>query len=91
MLMTGQVVANDLSPTRVLVLKNGEVFQGQIQRVENGYLVKQSPRSELQIPLRDVRFVCKSLGEAYRQMTAAVGVSNLRPRQIEGQLPFEKL
>ena len=78
MLMTGQVVANDLSPTRVLVLKNGEVFQGQIQRVENGYLVKQSPRSELQIPLRDVRFVCKSLGEAYRQMTAAVGVSNLR-------------
>ncbi len=76
--MTGQVVANDLSPTRVLVLQNGEVFQGQIQRVENGYLVKQSSRSELQIPLRDVRFVCKSLGEAYRQMTAAVGVSNLR-------------
>ena len=76
--MTGQVGANDLSPTKVLVLQNGEVFQGQIRRVKNGYLVQQSSRSELQVPLRDVRFVCANLGEAYRRMTAAISASNLR-------------
>lgn len=51
-------------PLRVLVLRSGEVFEGQILREEDAFVVTLA-RGQIRIPAKDVEFCCQSLQDAY--------------------------
>jgi len=48
----------------VLVLRNGEVFAGQIHREEHAYVVT-LPTARIRVPEKEVDFCCRSLADAY--------------------------
>ncbi len=51
-------------PQRVLVLRSGEVFEGEILREEDAFVIT-LPRGQIRVPARDVDFCCQSLQDAY--------------------------
>ena len=50
----------------ILVLRNGNVLKGKIQRLADFYRIK-FPRSELQVPVGQVDMFCHNLDEAYER------------------------
>jgi hypothetical protein len=51
-------------PQRIVVLRNGEVLEGQISQQDDRYVVT-IENGEIRLPMRDVDFLCQSLEEAY--------------------------
>ena len=49
----------------LLVLRNGQVLEGEVTRAGDYYIVTLGARSEIRLPAADVEAVCASLGEAY--------------------------
>ncbi len=56
---------------QVLVLRNGEVFNGKVARNDDHYVV-QLPHGQVRLKNADVEMVCDNLLEAYRRKRAAI-------------------
>jgi hypothetical protein len=64
----------------VLVLRNGNVVQGQITRLGDRYLVLVGEASEVRFPAADVDFQCGSLEEAYFRKRELLDPASIRQR-----------
>ena len=62
--------------TGILLLRNGQIIAGQIQRNGDYYLVIQ-PDQETQVRAADVEFSCRDLREGYRQKKAAMQINDV--------------
>ena len=60
-----------------LILKNGQVIQGQISRDANSVYVQTAGGSRVVFPVEKVEFVCSSMNEAYWQKNARVKASDV--------------
>lgn len=59
-----------------LILKNGQVVQGQISRDANSVYIQTAGGSRVVFPVEKVEFVCGSMNEAYWQKNARVKASD---------------
>ena len=64
----------------VLVLRNGNVVQGQITRLGDRYVVTFGEASEVRFPAGDVEFQCGNLEEAYFRKRDLLDPSSIRQR-----------
>lgn len=74
--LSGTMLPGSADNSRVLLLRNGQVIKGQIERNGQYYSVT-SPDTELQIRAADVEFCCHDLREGYRQKKAAIQPSDI--------------
>lgn len=60
----------------IVILRNGEILQGQITRSE-GFYVVDLPYGQIRLKNADVELVCASLDEGYRRKRAAIQVGDV--------------
>ena len=78
MLHCTAVAAADLEPVQgVLLLRNGQMIEGQISRTDDHYQVN-LPYGEIRVRLADVEFCCRTLQEGYERKRAAIQVGNVQ-------------
>ncbi|MBN2578207.1 MAG: hypothetical protein JXB10_04380 [Pirellulales bacterium] len=80
--MAGEVARDpatkeSLSDNRFLILRNGQVFEGQIDKQGNDYFVRLH-NGRIRVQATDVEFVCQNLAEAYQRMKAVAQGGNLQ-------------
>jgi hypothetical protein len=71
--------AEPLAPAlgeHILVLRNGEIFEGKITRTADGYVVER-PGIVVRVAAADAEMVCANLEEAYRRKRATIQVGNV--------------
>jgi hypothetical protein len=61
----------------LLILRNGQIFEGRIEKIKDQYLVDASD-SQVKVRAADVEFVCRSLEEAYLRKRAVIQDGNWR-------------
>lgn len=66
-------------PQRVLVLRSGEVFAGQILREKDAFVVALA-RGQIRVPAKDVDFCCQSLQDAYECKRAVADLQSAEAR-----------
>lgn len=66
---------------QVIVLHNGNIVQGRLERIDAGWNVTNGPWYSIHVPARDVDFVAADLREAYR-----VKLTRVRPGDFEEHL-----
>lgn len=67
----------------VVVLRSGQVLQGQVARLDNRYSIRLGEGNELRLAATDVDFIANSLDEACQRKQARV-----RPGSIDDQVLF---
>ena len=78
MLCCTVVAAADLEPAQgVLLLRNGQMIEGQISRNNDHYQVN-LPYGEIRVRVADVEFCCRTLQEGYERKRAAIQVGNVQ-------------
>ncbi len=68
--------AADPAESSLLVLRNGEVLQGQVAHVEKTYIVTLA-NGQIRIKEEDVDLLCKNLADGYQRKRAAIQVGNV--------------
>jgi hypothetical protein len=63
----------------LLLLRNGEVIEGEVTRAGDFYVVTQGEGSELRLPAADVEAFCASLDEAYEFKQRRLSGSGAKP------------
>ena len=72
------VAAADSEPAQgVLLLRNGQMIEGQITRNSDHYQVT-LPYGEIRVRVVDVEFCCRTLQEGYERKRAAIQVGNVQ-------------
>ncbi len=71
------VAADSESAQGVLLLRNGQMIEGQITRNSDHYQVS-LPYGEIRVRVVDVEFCCRTLEEGYERKRAAIQVSNVQ-------------
>lgn len=70
LLLAGPLAADEslgLSEQGVVVLRNGQVLQGEIERLGDHYVVAMTAGAKVHLPAADVALHCKNLEEAYQK------------------------
>ncbi len=67
--------------TSLVVLRNGEILQGQIQAAKNDRLTVRMPRGEISVRQAEVDVIAASLDDAY-----ALKLAKIPPTDVEGHL-----
>lgn len=95
MLLSGAVAWTPIAPAQtpagtaapvpgVLVLRNGEVFQGGVSVVGKEYRLT-LPKGELLFPMADVDFCCAAIQDAYQRKQALIAPDNVQEHFLLAQ------
>ena len=79
-----QVPIGSGTPDGVLILRNGNVIQGRIQRAQNHFRVAVEG-GEVSVRVSDVEFFCRDLDEAYQRKRAALSPGDARGHVLLAQ------